>query len=358
MLYPIVLETEENGAVSAYVPGLPVYVAADSHVKAERAIRAGLDIIARLATLELSDAPHIAVRIGIASGLVVVQPDNRSAAGDTMVIASRLQGIAEPDTIVVSSRVHRLLQIRFDCLDRGEHLLKGIAKPMHVWRVTGVRRLTSRFQAAHMAPLTAFVGREAEVATLREHWRQALAGRGQVLTIGGEAGIGKSRLARTVLDELHDDATAWFTELQCSPFHTQSALYPVAEQLRLRIFGNQPQSDDALRWAALQDFLRSTSLPLDAALPLFAQLLSVAPPSTEPMLGMTPERVRLMTRQLLVQLMIDQARAGPGVILVEDLHWADPSTLDLIDHFIERMRDARILLLLTHRPTLDHALPA
>jgi class 3 adenylate cyclase len=326
--------------------------------EAERAIRAALDIIARLATLELPDLPHIAVRIGIASGLVVVQPDDRSAAGDTMVIASRLQGIAEPDTIVVSSRVHRLLQMRFDCVDRGEHLLKGIAQPIHVWRVTGVRRLPSRFQAAHVAPLTPFVGREADVATLREHWRHVLAGRGRVLAIGGEAGIGKSRLARKVLDELHDDATAWVTELQCSPFHTQSALYPVAEQLRLRIFGDAPQPDDAMRWAALGDFLRSTSLPLDAAVPVFAQLLSVTPPSTEPMLGMTPERVRLMTREFLAQLMIDQTRAGPGVIIVEDLHWADPSTLDLIDHFIERIREARILLLLTHRPTFDHALPA
>lgn len=326
--------------------------------EAERAARAALDIIGRLATLKLPEVPHIQVRIGIASGLVVVQPDKRSAVGDTMVVASRLQGVAEPDTIVVSSRVHRLLQMRFDCLDRGEHLLKGIAKPIHVWRVTGVRRLPSRFQAARVAPLTPFVGREAEVATLRELWREVLGGRGQVLVIGGEAGIGKSRLARSVLDELHDDATAWATGLQCSPFHTQSALYPVAEQLRLRIFGDQPQSDDAVRWAALEDFLRSTSLPLDAALPLFAQLLSVAPPSTEPMLGMTPERMRLMTRQLLVQLMIDQARAGPGVVLVEDLHWADPSTLDLIDHFIERTRVSRILLLLTHRPTFDHALPA
>ena len=326
--------------------------------EAERAVRAALDIITRLATLELPDLPHITVRIGIASGLVVVQPDDRSAAGDAMIIASRLQNIAEPDTIVVSSRVHRLVQTRFDCLERGEHLLKGIAQPMQVWRVTGARRLPSRFQAAHMAPLTPFVGREAEVATLREHWQHASKGRGQVIAICGEAGIGKSRLARSVLDELHDDATAWFTELQCSPFHTQSALYPVAEQLRLRIFGDQPQPDDAQRWAALQDYLRTTSLPLDAALPLFAQLLSVAPPSTEPMLGITPERVRLMTRDFLAQLMIDQAQSGPGVIIAEDLHWADPSTLDLVDHFIERMRDARILLLLTHRPTFEHALPA
>ncbi|WP_341676917.1 AAA family ATPase [Niveibacterium sp. SC-1] len=324
--------------------------------EAERAVRAGLDIVARLARLELPELRHIAVRIGIASGLVVVQSEMASAAGDTMAIAARLQSLAEPDTVIVTGRVHRALHSRFDCTDRGEHLLKGVAQLVRVWQVRGDRRLPRRFLAAHATSLTPLLGRETELAALHTHWGEVLHGRGQVLAIGGEAGIGKSRLVQQLIDELHESPGAWLADLQCSPFHADSALHPVAEQLRLHIFGDAP-IDEAQRWGVLEKFLRATSLPFDTAAPLFAHLLSVTPPSEAP-LGMTSGRQQVLLRKFLTQLMVDRASRGPGVIFIEDLHWADPSTLDLIDHFVAHMREARVLLLLTHRPSLARALPA
>jgi class 3 adenylate cyclase/tetratricopeptide (TPR) repeat protein len=325
--------------------------------EAERAIHVALDIIATLAKLEFAEVGHISVRIGIASGLVVVLSANKDAVGDTMAIASRLQGVAEPDTIVVSERVRRLAPARFEYQDKGEPKLKGIARSIRVWRVKGVRRVESRFEAMRLGPLTPFVGREAEANVLREHWSKVMTGQGQVIRIGGEAGIGKSRLARIIFDETRDDPSVWVMELQCSPFHTQSALYPVANQLRRIVFRDHQESDDAARWAALGSYLNGTSLPVDEALPLLAHLFSVAPPRGEPISPMTAERARLMLRHFLVSLMVDQARAGPGILIIEDLHWADPSTLDLVDLLIDRISDAPILLLLTYRPEFDHPLP-
>jgi class 3 adenylate cyclase len=325
--------------------------------EAERAIRTALEILGSMHRLEFPDVGRLSVRIGIASGLVVVRSASQGAVGDTMIIASRLQGIAQPDCIVVSARVHHLAGAGFLYLDLGEQTLKGIAKPMHVWRVIGVRRVESRFHAAHMTPLTPFVGRETESQLLHSLWAKAVAGRGQAVAIGGEAGIGKSRLARAIVEDTRTNPEVWMTELQCSPFHTQSALFPVADQMRRQIFQDEQAGDDASRWLALENYLRRTSLPVEEVLPLFAQLLSVAPPAGYPALTLTPERARLLTRQFLVALIIDLAKSAPGIVIIEDLHWADPSTIDLIDFLIECMRDARILLVLTHRPEFDHALP-
>jgi predicted ATPase/class 3 adenylate cyclase len=326
--------------------------------EAERAIRAALDILATLAKTQFPEVGRIAVRIGIASGLVVVLSADREAVGDTMAIASRLQGVAEPDTVVISERVHRLAGSRFEYQDRGEPKLKGVARPIHVWRVTGLRRVESRFEAMHLTPLIPFVGREAETGAIRERWSEVVAGQGQVVAISGEAGIGKSRLARVICDETRDDPSVWVTELQCSPFHTQSALYPVAGQLRRVIFRDHQESDDAARWAVLESYLRDrTSLPVGEALPLFADLFAIAPPAGHPVSTLTAERARLMMRQFLVSLVVAPALAGPGILILEDLHWADPSTLDLVDFLIDRIAEARILLLLTYRPEFDRPLP-
>ena len=135
--------------------------------------------------------------------------------------------------------------------------------------------------------------------------------RARSIGIGGEAGIGKSRLARVIIDETRGDSAVWVIELQCSPFHTQSSLYPVADHLRQRIFGDERQLDDASRWSAIETYLRTTSLNVDEALPLFANLLSVPPPAERAPATITPDRARLLTRHFLVSLMIDRARTGP-----------------------------------------------
>ena len=302
----------------------------------------------------------VAVRIGIASGLVVVLSAEKGAVGDTeLVIASRLQGIAESDTIAVSERVQRLAGARFELSGSGPAVAQGN------------RDARSRVARHRPAPFGEPLSGDPRRAAHAHHrpgrrrsqirhdcWHRAVAGDGQVVTIGGEAGIGKSRLARIIIDETRDDPAVWVTELQCSPFHTLSAFYPIAERLRQRLFLDLHEGDHAGRWAAVEAYLRGTSLPVDEALPLIADLLSVTPPTGEPVSPMTPERARTMTRHVLVSLLIDQAKAGPGIVLLEDLHWADPSTLDLVDFFIERMRGARILVLLTHRPEFDCVLPS
>ncbi len=332
---------------------------------AERAIHAGLKLVAAVAQLKPISGQTLRVRVGIATGLVVVGDtvgpgwaSERHVVGDAPNLAARLQGLAMPNSVIIAPATQRLASGNFDFEDMGEHTLKGIAQPVRIWRVIGVRHVESRFQAARVAPLTPLVGREAECNLLRERWRRVVQGQGQVVAIGGEAGIGKSRLARVIIDETRHDNSQWMIELQCSAFHTQNSLFPVADQLRRQIFGDERNLDDAARWAAIADYLRTTTLNADEALPLFANLLSVPAPSDFPPSTLTPDRARLLTRHYVVSLMIDRARSSPGIFILEDLHWADPSTLELVDFFIERIRDARILVLLTHRPEFDHSLPS
>ena len=331
---------------------------------AERAIHAGLGLVSAVARLAPIAGQTLRVRVGIATGLVVVGDtvgpgwaSERLVVGDAPNLAARLQGLATPNSVIIAPSTHRLASGQFEFEDMGEHTLKGIAQPVRTWRVIGARHVESRFQAARVAPLTPLVGRDAECNVLRDRWRRVVEGQGQVIAIGGEAGIGKSRLARVIIDETRNDNSQWMIELQCSAFHTQNSLYPFADHLRQQIFGDESQLDDAARWAAIAAHLRTTSLDANEALPLFANLLSVPAPADHPPQTLTPDRARLLTRQFVVSLILDLAKSRPGIFILEDLHWADPSTLDLVDFFIERMRDARVLVLLTHRPEFDHPLP-
>ena len=206
---------------------------------AERAIHAGLKIVEAVSVLEPMPGLKLRVRVGIATGLVVVGENvgpgwssERHVVGDAPNLAARLQGLAAHNSVIIAPATQRLASGQFDFEDMGEQSLKGIAQPVRAWRVIGVRHVESRFQAARVAPLTPLVGREAECTLLRERWQKVIAGQGQVICIGGEAGIGKSRLARVIIDETGQDKSQWVIELQCSPFHTQSSLYPVADQLR------------------------------------------------------------------------------------------------------------------------------
>ncbi len=325
--------------------------------EAERAVRAGFDILAALAGDDVPDAGHIAVRIGIACGMVVVQSPETGAIGDTAIIAARLQAIAEPDSILVSGRIHRLTGDCVSYQDCGYQALKGIAAPIPTFRALALRRAENRFDQRQQAPLTPFVGRKAQLARSRTAWQAARAGRGQVIGIRGEAGIGKSRLARQIVGEARMTGASWSLEAQCSPFHSRSGLQPIVETLGRRIFGAAPPASDAAGWAQLRDVLATTGMDAAEALPLLASQFSIEPPAgTEP-LSITAARARTMTRHYLVELLVEQARRGPGVLLIEDLHWADPSARELIDALVERVRDQPILLLLTCRPDHD-ALPA
>ena len=335
--------------------------------EAERAIRAALDMVQACARIELPGAAQtnqpVQVRVGIATGVVVVLPDNGGAVGDTMNLAARLQGMAQPGSVVTSPHVRRFAGAAVGFESLGEHVLKGIEEPMTVWRVTGLRHQDSRFQAMRMANMLPLVGRRAERALMQERWRQARAGRGQVVVISGEAGIGKSRLARVMIDEQPDHAGGWAVTLQCSPFHLHSPLYPVAEYLRQRILADGggreghegPQAE--ARWSALEAYVAGTRLPAAETVPLLAELVGVPPPAALPPSTLSPERARVLMRQTLLDLLLDRASTGPGTLLLEDLHWADPSTLDLVTFLVERVCEVPVLLVLTHRPEFTQTLP-
>ena len=207
---------------------------------AQRAVRTGLGIVEAMATLNrrLGQRPgvRLAVRVGIHTGVVVVGEmgsggrQEQLALGDTPNIAARLQGLAAPDTVVISAVTQRLIQGYFTCHDLGSQTLKGVATPLQVYQVVRETEVQQRFDVAAARGLTPLVGREHEVGILRERWAQVQAGRGHIVVLSGEAGIGKSRLVQVVKDEIIGAATLRI-EYRCSPYHQHSALYPVITHL-------------------------------------------------------------------------------------------------------------------------------
>ena len=193
--------------------------------EAERAIRAGLEIIDALSKLDVPDAGYLAVRIGIATGVVVVSSAEKGAVGETINLASRLQGIAQPGSIVVSERVHRLAGGSFEYQDLGEQTLKGIARPTQAYRIVGVSQAASRFEAATQEGLTPLVGREQELGLLLERWQLAQDDEGQVVLLSGEPGIGKSRILSALRERLEGQG-AQTLRLQCSPYYVNSTFWP------------------------------------------------------------------------------------------------------------------------------------
>src|SRR5215467_4384844 len=247
---------------------------------AERAVRAGLDIIAAVAPLETRAAVPLAVRIGVATGLVVVGDLSGESAlrehalvGDTPNLAARLQALAEPGTIVVAGSTRRLLGDLFRLRDLGCHEVKGIAEPVAAWAVEGLSASESRFEAVRMANLTDLVGREDEINYLLERQRLAWKGEGQIVLISGEPGIGKSRLAATLAERITGEP---YTRLryQCSPYHANSALRPFIDQLE-RAAGIKADDTSEQRLDKLEAVLAMGALRVEAVAPLLAELLSI-----------------------------------------------------------------------------------
>src|SRR5215467_9874539 len=325
---------------------------------AERTVRAALDIIAAVARLETRAAESLEVRVGIATGLVVVGDLSGESAlrehalvGDTPNLAARLQALAEPGTIVVAAATRRLLGDLFHLRDLGCHEVKGIAEPVAAWAVEGLSASESRFEAVRVAKLTDLVGREDEIDFLLERQRLAWTGEGQIVLISGEPGIGKSRLAAALAERVAGEP---YTRLryQCSPYHTNSALRPFIAQLeRAARFKADDTSEQRLN--KLEALLAMGASQVQAVAPLFAALLSIPFGERYPPLALSPTQQRRRTLAALLDQLEGLARRQPILLSLEDAQWADDTSLELLDLIVERVRQLPFLLLFTFRPEFE-----
>jgi predicted ATPase/class 3 adenylate cyclase len=359
---------------------------------AQRAVQAGLSILEAMATLntrlERDKGLRLAVRVGIHTGLVVVGEmggrgrQEQLALGDTPNVAARIQGLAAPDTVLISAATHRLVQGYFTMAALGPQVLKGVAAPVPVYRILGASAAQSRLDVAAATGLTPLVGRESEVALLLERWMQSQAGLGQVVLLSGEGGIGKSRLVEVLRERVVNEGSPCIA-LRCSPYHTNSALYPVIEHLqRVLQFKRDDTPEEKLR--KLEEALARTGVQVPSpsigegegggeagapvppiltfprqggrespgeVVPLLAALLSVPlPEGCYPPLLLSPQQQRQRTLDTLVTWLLAEAERQPVLAVWEDLHWADPSTLELLGLVIEQAPTARLLTLVTARP--------
>ena len=322
---------------------------------AERALRAGLELIDSVSMLETGFA--LAVRVGVATGPVVVgdivgegAAQESAVVGETPNLAARLQGIAEPNTVVLSAATQHLVAGRFDLGALGPQTLKGIGKPVQAYRALAVRDV-SRFDAARERRLTPVVGRDEELEILLRRWRLAVEGEGQAILLSGEAGVGKSRIVHALQDSLAEVLTNRIL-CYCSPYHQSSAFHPVIEQLEraIRIRSGQTPWE---KLNALENVLGELGLDVVETVQFFAELLSIPYEGIYPALDLSPEQLRLRTLDVLVETVEAMAAQEPVLFVIEDAHWVDPSTQDFLTHLIERVRTGRALVVITHRPEYE-----
>ena len=321
---------------------------------AERAVRAGLALVQTVGGLE-AGGRRLAARIGIATGLVVVgesvgegEAQERAVVGETPNLAARLQALAAPGSVVISQATRRLVGTLFELTDLGPTRIKGFAEPIAAFVVQGEGSADGRFEALHGHRVTPLIGRENELAMLMERWSWAKDGDGQVVLIAGEAGIGKSRLLRALREKLAGEPHIAINHL-CSAYHTNSTLHPVVAQLE-RAAGFASHDKPGERLAKLEALLAQGAEQLDEAAPLVGALLGIPTDERYPALNFSPQRQKQRTFEVLIEQLVGLARQRPVLHLYEDLHWADPSTLELLDMVVERARALPILVVITHRP--------
>src|SRR5262245_48329600 len=323
---------------------------------AERAVQAGLETIAAVSALKTRAV--LRTRVGIATGVVVVgdligsgDTQERSIVGKTPNLAARLQGIAEPNTVVICDSTRRLLGNLFELKDLGpRNELQGVGQAVRAWAALRASSVASRFEALHANGLTPLVGREEEFELLRRRWERAKNGEGQVVLLSGEAGIGKSRLTAALLESV---AAEPHTRLRyfCSPQQRDSALYPIIGQME-RAAGLTHDDSPQTRLDKLDALLAQTSTSaLDAA--LFVEMLSLANGGRYPTIELTPQQRRQRTLEALTTQIETLTRASPVLMIFEDVQWIDPTSLEAIGRAVDQIRTLRVLLILTFRPEFN-----
>ena len=320
---------------------------------AERAVRAGLEVLQAIDHLRTPKGERLQARVGLATGLVVVGDligdtvaEEEAVVGDTPNLAARLQAIASPGEIAVGEATRQLLGDIFELKELGHRKLKGVVGRPLVYAVVGERAAESRFLARASGKVATMIGRQQELTMLRDHWRRAREGHGQFVLLTGEAGIGKSRISRAMIDELDgvDDGRISF---QCSPYHTDTALYPAVQQLlqAARITADDSNED---RLGKLEEICDEGEVPLIAA------LLGIDCSARYEAPKLAPAKQRTKTLEALAGWLMRQADRKPLLVVFEDVHWIDATTLELLDLCLDRVAEQRILMLVTARPTFKH----
>lgn len=321
---------------------------------AERAVQAGLAIADAVPRLATTAGTPLSVRVGIATGTVVVgdlvgsgDAQERGVVGETPNLAARLQSIAGPGMVVIAEGTRRLLGNLFELADLGNLDLKGIAGPARAWAALRAGLAESRFDALHASNMIALVGREEESELLARRWLRVTSGEGQVVQLSGEAGIGKSRLTAALMAHIAEEA---HTRLRyfCSPQHTDSALHPVIVQME-RAAGVANAETTQGQLDKLDDMLRQTSTAREDAA-LLAEMLSLPNDGRYPALELSPPQRRQKTLQALVTQLEALACRSPVLMIFEDAHWADPTSLELFGRVVERIATLPVLLIVTSRP--------
>jgi class 3 adenylate cyclase len=322
---------------------------------AERATRAGIALIEAVAVLRRERDAAIAMRIGISSGLVVVgeligegEARERGVVGDTANLAARLRSVAEADTILVSESTRRLLGETFELKALGPQTLKGFNSPVAAWLIVGERENVSRFEASRSEALTPFIGREQEIGLLAACWNRAIAGKGQVALLSGEAGIGKSRIV-AMLRERIGSQNHWVLRYQCSPHHVNDAFYPVIGQIwhAADFVGGEPAT---VRLSKLEKLIEATGLNSGEIAPYLASLLAIPTGQCYAPLDLAPSELRERTIAALIAMTLGAAKQAPLLMIVEDAHWIDPTSLDLTNQLLEQIRHYPILWVTSFRP--------
>jgi class 3 adenylate cyclase/tetratricopeptide (TPR) repeat protein len=320
---------------------------------AVRAVHAALEIVSGVT--KLSGPVTLACRVGVCSGPVVVgEIGNGSASwsmdavGETPNIAARLQTLAATNTVLISESTRRLVSAAFDLQDLGPQELKGVTEPIHVYRVLAAKHVASRFEAAHAGSLTPLVGRSTELSSLLDRWEKAKEGDGQAILLSGIPGVGKSRLLHELKSHIQEEPHLLLHH-QCSPYHSQSAFFPVIEQIE-QAAQLTAREADADKIAKLQAYLPRATDSSKEPLPLIAKLLSISTENRGELSGLTPQQIKNRTISTLVDMLLAFSMQRPTVCIFEDAHWLDPSTLELIELIISRIGHARVLLIVSCRP--------
>jgi class 3 adenylate cyclase/predicted ATPase len=327
---------------------------------ARRAVNSGLEIVKAVdqlnCTQEMSEELRLKVCIAIHTGAVVVgemgegEHAEQLALGETPNITSRIEERARANTVVISDATYRLVEGFFQCRNLGIHSLKGVSKPITMYQVLLESEAKSRIDVAEAEGLTPLVGREQEADLMFAHWEQAKSGASRIILLQGEPGIGKSRLVMVLKEHVSQEHDAWIVECHCSPFHKNSAFYPVIDLFE-RVFLSYNREDSPVeKLRKLEKFLSQYGFSLEQMVPLFLSLLSIPFCGGYQPSNLASERQKQKIIEAILSVLLRRAEKQPVLFVVENMHWIDPSTLELIDLIVNQEPHNKFLSLLTFRP--------